>query len=127
MYDHAKKPYKRHRSNWDVGSRDRSESDGDRRDSQHQDDEAVPGCLVGNYLCPFVAPHHCRPRCLVAFLPLLGARCRSELCFTDRCVCAGDGRLEDGTGSREEGDSPLRPATPQDDILGAAVFQIPTQ
>ena len=39
-------------------------------------------------------------------------------------MCAGDGRLEDGTGSREEGDSPLRPATPQDDILVAAVSQM---
>ena len=67
------------------------------------------------------------PRCLVAFLSLLGVRCRSELWFTDRTVCAGVGRLEDGTGSREEGDSPLRPATPQDDILVAAVSQIPTQ
>jgi hypothetical protein len=75
----------------------------------------------------FVAPRRYWPRRLVAFLPLLGVRCRSELCFTDRTVCAGDGRLEDGTGSREEGDSPLRPATPQDDILVATVSKIPTQ
>ena len=42
-------------------------------------------------------------------------------------MCAGDGRLEDGTGSREEGDSPLRPLTPEDDILVAAVSPISTQ